>query len=96
MSIVRRALRGILPETIRSRRDIGSIESLRTLGLRDHERPTIEAWLADPLLAQFGFVNAAALRAQYHRYCSGQRGEFGLNYAIVLESWLRQVFGVNG
>lgn len=90
--LVRRAMRGILPEEVRVSEHIGSIQPLRTLGLRYRGRPIIESLLDNPLLSQYGFVDAAALRTEYYRYCEGLRGEYPLNYALALEIWLRQLY----
>jgi asparagine synthase (glutamine-hydrolysing) len=90
--LVRRAMRGLLPEVVRTSTHIGSIQPLRTLGLRGRGRPMIEAALENPLLAQHGFVDAEILRTAYHRYCEGLRSEYPVNYALLLELWLRQLY----
>ncbi len=90
--LVRRAMRGRLPEIVLTRQDTGSIQPLRTLGLRERGRPIIEAMLEEPMLARLGFADGDALRNAYIDYCCGQRREYPLNYALQLEIWLRQVF----
>lgn len=88
-SIVRRSMRGILPEPVRINRNIGTIQPLCTLGLRHHKKVMIENWLQDPIIAQHGFADRNILQEEFNRYCNGLRGEFPLNYTLQLEMWLR-------
>jgi hypothetical protein len=60
--ILRTAMRGRLPEAIRTRRGKGHIGARAVWALR-HERARLEALTRDPILAQLGYVDPARLRA---------------------------------
>ena len=89
-SLLRRAMKGRLPEEVRAGGRVGTIAPLVSRGLRDRARPRIEQALADPILGRAGFVRPDVLRREYARLCRGERAEYPLNYAIHLELWLRK------
>ena len=87
--ILREAMRGVLPELVRTRVTKGSAGS-RMLWSLEHERKLIEWMLKDPILAQMGCVDAAPLREAYTQARLGRMSLIaGLFKALALETWLR-------
>jgi asparagine synthetase B (glutamine-hydrolysing) len=88
---LRRALAGLLPAAIAGRADKGDYLYYWDLGLRERERPRIEALLQRPLAEELGYVDAHVLRKAYARYAAGgpiHRAQ--LWAAVTLEEWLRR------
>ena len=87
--IMREALRGVLPESVRTRRGKGGI-SRRVRWSLGRERGLIDELLRDPMLAQLGVVDPAALR---RTLADAERGDdlvlFPAVRALALETWLR-------
>lgn len=87
--ILREAMRGILPETVRMRRGKGSNGRRVLLSLLDPGSP-VDRLLRDPLLADLGCVSPARLRAAVD---GARHGRLGLDAALLtalsLETWLR-------
>lgn len=84
----REAMRGVLPEAVRTRRGKGGVDT-RMLWTLNHERRLIESMLRDPLLAQMGYVDAASLRGAYEAARTGkQRLTVPLFNTLALETWL--------
>jgi asparagine synthase (glutamine-hydrolysing) len=88
-SVVRRALRGVLPEEVRLRAGkSGPAEAVQRALAR--EWPRISAMLRAPRLADLGVVDAAAFRAAMERARHGVAPSFGqLHKTLSLEIWLR-------
>jgi asparagine synthase (glutamine-hydrolysing) len=87
--VLRRAMRGLLPDLVRTRVSKGSVGS-RMLWSLDHERKVIEWMLQDPILAHMGCVDAARLREAYSEARLGRLPvTIGLFKALALETWLR-------
>jgi asparagine synthase (glutamine-hydrolysing) len=88
--ILREALRGILPEPVRTR--IGKRET-PTVMLRSlvHERPTIEALIAHSVLADAGCIEPRQLRTAYEAACTTGSVTLALDvlFTIALETWLQ-------
>jgi asparagine synthase (glutamine-hydrolysing) len=85
---LREAMRGVLPERVRTRLGEGGIGS-RMLWSLNHERRRIESMLRDPMLAQMGFVDAESLRKAYHTARTGtSQLTVPLFSTLALESWL--------
>jgi asparagine synthase (glutamine-hydrolysing) len=86
--VLREAMRGILPEEVRTRRGKGGIDA-RLLWALGRERPRLDALLRDPEIARRGWVRADALRAATER---ARRGEVAslpfLLCSLALETWL--------
>lgn len=87
--ILRQAMRGILPEAVRTRQGKGGIDA-RILWTFQHERRTIEALTADPILGQLGCVDVDELSRTVELARQGEwRNTAHLFSVLGLESWLR-------
>lgn len=85
---LRKALRGVLPELVRTRPGKGGVGA-RMLWALNHERRLIEQMLRDPLLAQMGYVDPARLRTAYDEARTGKRQlTVPLFITLGLETWL--------
>jgi asparagine synthase (glutamine-hydrolysing) len=86
--ILRQATRDVLPEQVRTRSTKGGIDA-RILWSLHREKPRLDAMLRDPILAQLGCVDAAALRRAVDE---ARRGivvnNVQLFSALALETWL--------
>jgi asparagine synthase (glutamine-hydrolysing) len=96
-SLVRRALKEMLPREIAERKSKSSTGRCVTITLRKHS-DTIEHLLSRPISADLGFIDAPGLRASL---TAAKAGKLPLRLlpllrALSLESWLRQSvrFGV--
>jgi asparagine synthase (glutamine-hydrolysing) len=86
--VLREAMRGILPEPVRTRRGKGGIDA-RILWAFNREAPRLRALLRDPLVAERGWVNAGALRAAVEAArCGEVRNLPFLLCTLSLETWL--------
>ncbi|HUP89215.1 MAG TPA: asparagine synthase-related protein, partial [Longimicrobiales bacterium] len=87
--VLREAMRGIVPEMVRTRTHKGGIDA-RILWALKHEQPLIEALSTDPIIAQMGFVDAKRLRDTVELARQGAwRDTVQVMSALALESWLR-------
>ncbi|MBB4638474.1 asparagine synthetase B family protein [Longimicrobium terrae] len=87
--VLREAMRGILPEAVRTRRGKGGIDA-RILWALQHEAPRVGWLLRDPWVAQAGWVDADALRAAVERARQGEVDNLShLLGTLSLETWLR-------
>jgi asparagine synthase (glutamine-hydrolysing) len=88
--ILRQAMRGILPDIVRTRVGKGTNVgcALQSLG---HERATLEHLLVDPVLAQLGCIDRAKLRLALDRaWATGAEHLVGaVSCTLAIESWLR-------
>jgi asparagine synthase (glutamine-hydrolysing) len=86
--ILREAARDVLPEQVRTRSTKGGIDA-RILWSLNREKPRLDALLRDPILAQLGCIDPAALRRAVD---DARRGIAGNNVhlfsALSLETWL--------
>lgn len=86
--VLREAMRGTLPEEIRTRRGKGGIDA-RLLWALHHERARLEALLRDPEVARRGWVRADALRAAVEQARQGEVASLPfLLCSLALETWL--------
>jgi asparagine synthase (glutamine-hydrolysing) len=86
--VLREAMHGILPESVRSRVTKGSIDA-RILWSFQQERRTLDRMLRDPILAQLGCVDPTALRNSVDRARRGiPTNLVHLMSALSLETWL--------
>ncbi len=86
--VLREAMRGILPEEVRTRRSKGGIDA-RFLWALNREAPRLDRLLRDPISAQLGWVRADALRGAVEQARSGTvPNAMYLLAALSLESWL--------
>jgi asparagine synthase (glutamine-hydrolysing) len=87
--ILREAMRGILPELVRTRTSKGSITGRFVWSLR-HERERIDVMLRDPVLGQIGLIDPNKLRAAVAAVRDGHEARRGpVAAALSLETWLQ-------
>lgn len=88
--ILREAMRGILPEAVRTRVGKGANRGCMLQSII-HEQRKIDRLLADPILAQLGCIQPSKLRAAYSRACLTGDEELlsGVVYTLALETWLQ-------
>ena len=94
--ILRRALKGILPEAIRLRTDKAVFRSYLDFSLRDKAVKQVRGLLEAPVLADMGVVNPRVLRDSYDRFVTnaGFDKSYALWFTITLELWVRQYRGL--
>jgi asparagine synthase (glutamine-hydrolysing) len=86
--VLREAMRGILPEQIRTRKGKGGIDA-RLLWAFNRERARLDWLLRDPEIARRGWVRADALRAATGRARQGEVESLPfLLCSLSLETWL--------
>ncbi len=86
--VLREAMRGRLPEEVRTRNGKGSIDD-RILWSFAHERARLDALLANPILAELGCVRPDALRTAVELARNGRRQNMlPLMNVLSLETWL--------
>jgi len=87
--ILREAMRGTLPELVRTRKRKGC-PAARTLWSMARERTRLDALLRDPILAHLGWVDAAGLRLALDALLAGRNKlMLPVVHALALEEWLR-------
>jgi asparagine synthase (glutamine-hydrolysing) len=87
--IQREAMRGVLPETVRTRRSKGGISG-RTRWSLDREHAVVADLLRDPIVTQLGYVDRHALGAAIERARAGDDLVlFEVVRVLSLETWLR-------
>jgi asparagine synthase (glutamine-hydrolysing) len=88
--ILRQAMRGCLPEAIRTRRWKGAFDG-RVAWTLMHARDRVEALLDRPILAELGCIDVALLRAALARATTldGEVERGHVLNALALELWLR-------
>lgn len=88
--LMRRALRGIVPDTILRRRSKGNYEGMFLKAMRDCAARLAEA-PESMLLAKRGYIDLRSARARLRRLMQGLECNAGqLRQVILLELWLRQ------
>jgi asparagine synthase (glutamine-hydrolysing) len=86
--VLREAMRGLLPEEVRTRSTKGTIDA-RILWSLQRERVRIDELLRDPILAQLGAVRPEALRDAVDSARRGLKVNLAfLMSALSLETWL--------
>ena len=87
--IQREALRGLLPEMVRTRRSKGIIDG-RIEWSPERERPRLDAMLRDSVLGDLGCVDVAAMRRAVDEARRGNMlGSGDVVNALALETWLQ-------
>ncbi len=91
--ILREAMRGVLPEAVRTRSSKGGMDA-RIFWTLQHEAPLISALIKDPLLGQMGCINVDELKKMVE---IARQGEYAhtvhLFSVLSVETWLRARFG---
>lgn len=86
--ILREAMRGILPDAVRTRSTKGGIDARILWSIR-HEKARLDRMLKDPILAQMGCIDPATLRRAVDRSVQGVPvHNVHLFSALALETWL--------
>lgn len=85
---LRRAMKGLLPETVRLRPTKTEFKSFLDLSLRASDA-AVAPLLKASAVSRLGFVDIERLRSAYHQFRNGMPGS-SLWYAFALEAWLRQ------
>lgn len=90
--LLRQAMRGLLPERLRLRRDKTRFGRFLDLSLQDKTSAKIEVLFRSPLSADLGILDAKKLRASYQEYRTSQGTATNrlLWNAVTLELWLRR------
>ncbi len=89
--ILREAMRGILPEVVRTRVGKGALDGLNTWSLL-HEGPRIDRLLREPILGQLGIIDPVILRRVLDAVREGrapQRDVGAIRLALDVEMWLQ-------
>lgn len=91
-TLLRRAMRGILPDTLRLRLDKTRLGAYVDLSLREKAGDLVDGLLATPWIADLGWVEGPALRAAFREYRKGgaQVEKRKIWFAVTLELWLRR------
>jgi len=91
--VLREAMRGILPERIRTRAGKGfGTATLRWV--MDQERDRVDWLVRNPILEEFRCVRSEPLRAAIEQVRRGRRSRMmRLYWVLTLETWLRAHFG---
>lgn len=93
--VLREAMRGVLPEPLRTRRGKGSMDG-RTSWMLEHRRHEIEAWLRDPILGQLGCLDPSILLASLTQAVNGaDHLRSMIIRALAGETWLRARAGLS-
>ncbi len=88
-ALLRRAMRGVLPDEIRRRRQNASTGHAAYTGLR-REWPVLERIAASSMLVDFGIVNRERLRNALHLARQGHARDLGgLLSTLTLDAWMQ-------
>jgi asparagine synthase (glutamine-hydrolysing) len=89
--LLRRAMAGIVPESICWRKDKTNFLPFLGLGLQQKEVAKVNALLDAPLVGKLGIVEPGKLRSAYDGYLTmpPEKIEAPLWYCITLELWLQ-------
>lgn len=90
--ILRRAMRGLLPDAILDRREKIYPNGIAHRGLRERETAKVWALMTNMRAAEMGFVDEARLREEYQRYLDGKTQSTLFWHTLTLEAWLRLYF----
>jgi asparagine synthase (glutamine-hydrolysing) len=89
--VMRESMRGVLPETIRIRRDKGAISG-RTRWTLSREGTTIAKMLKSSILAELGCIDLAKVRRAIERARKGDDAVlFAVTRTLALEFWLQVI-----
>ena len=90
--ILRNAMKGILPEKVRTRRKRTVFMPLMLKGLREKETAHVKQLLTNPLIVREGFIEPNWMQNELDVFLQGEKDEiYELWLAMSLELWLRAV-----
>jgi asparagine synthase (glutamine-hydrolysing) len=93
-SLMRRTLRGVLPEDVRRRQDKGSVSEAMYRGLSSNW-PKLKQLFDDPRVCNMGYIDSSALKPALERARHGMaENDSVLVRTISLEVWLRSIENV--
>ena len=94
--ILRQAMNGILPDTVRLRRGGGNFSHFRRQGMVNEKDAFYELFEKNPVIAQLGFVDIKHWQEELARYRLGvvdnwtpTRPKVSIDFSMALEVWLR-------
>ncbi len=88
--VLKRGMRGILPEAVWRREAKSGIPELLTTWLTRTYRPRVESWLRSSRLVADGWLRGPELNQLYERYAGGEHGLRRRFWrAFALEGWYR-------
>jgi asparagine synthase (glutamine-hydrolysing) len=90
--ILRRAMRGLLPDEVLDKRGKITPEAIFCRGLIDREQAAAWSLLTDMRAAELGLVDEEGLRQTYQEYIDGMHRNTRFWNALTLEDWLRRHF----
>jgi asparagine synthetase B (glutamine-hydrolysing) len=91
--LLRRAMHGILPESIRQRHDKANFHALFDLGMGTREADRLEQRIPGSILEKVGLIKADRLLEAYQAYRQGdRRWRRELFLTFVLDDWLQHRF----
>jgi len=90
--IVRRAMRGRLPDSILDAKSKIYPIAVFDRGVREREREKVMRLLTGMRLAESGFVDEGCLQQEYLDYVAGKHRRSGFWKALCVEDWLRRWF----
>jgi asparagine synthase (glutamine-hydrolysing) len=86
--VVRRAMDGLLPDSVRCREDKSNLGPYVVYSLQERAAD-VQALLQDPVLARLGYVDAERLRAAWAEFLEQGRHATALWMTITAEMWVR-------
>jgi asparagine synthase (glutamine-hydrolysing) len=94
--VLREAMRGVLPEPVRTRRTKTDLSPALKLELQ-RQRCGVEELFRDSRLERLGLVEAGGLVRAFRHYCTGKAPQLleTIEIAISLEMWCRSAFEDN-
>jgi asparagine synthase (glutamine-hydrolysing) len=92
--ILRKAMRGILPEVVRTRMDKTDLSGYFDMGLRYKETEKIKVLLREPLQSKLKLVYLRKIQRVYEHFISGSHSMDSemIWFSITLELWLRKYY----
>jgi len=88
--IAREAMRGVMPEAVRTSVGKRSPEPLYLRALRERAVAVVDSLLTEPAIADLGLVDARALREHHAQVKAGAAPLPTFWWALTLEMWLRR------
>jgi asparagine synthase (glutamine-hydrolysing) len=88
--LVRRSMRGIMPEEVR--RAAGKIlpAPLLEVAIKRRARETVQDLITDPRAEAYGFIDGRTFATQVEAYRRGEHSQLYFWFTLALEMWLRK------